>query len=246
MEYWFVAGLAAFLMGLSKGGMPMIALLAVPMMSLYMDPAIAAGLLLPIYIVADCYAVFLFRRTFSTLNLKILIPAAMVGILVGYFTVSFVDANAVKLLVAGIGLSYLFNSLRRHFAMGEVTPKLANLPSGIFWGTIAGLASYICHAGGPPFQAYVLPQRLEKMAFLGTTTIFFATVNLMKVPPFIIAEQVTWQSLHQAIWLAPMALLGAWSGAKISRILSEKAFFALIETALALVCLMLIHEVAFP
>ena len=68
-----MAGLAAFLMGLSKGGLPMIALLAVPLMSLFMDPAVAAGLLLPIYIVADMYAVYLFRRAFSVRNLKILL-----------------------------------------------------------------------------------------------------------------------------------------------------------------------------
>lgn len=60
MDFWIIAGLAAFLMGLSKGGVPMIAILAVPLMSLFMDPALAAGLLLPIYIAADMYAVYLF------------------------------------------------------------------------------------------------------------------------------------------------------------------------------------------
>ena len=245
MTFWIVAGLAAYLMGLSKGGVPMIAMLSVPLMSLYMDPAFAAGLLLPIYVVADCYAVYLFRNAFSRRNLKILLPGAIAGILVGYFAVAYVPGDAAKLLVAGIGLSYLVNALRARFASTPPPPRPADLPRGLFWGTLAGLTSYISHAGGPPFQAYVLPQRLDKMVYLGTTTIFFTIVNLLKVPPFILAGQITTESVLQAAWLAPLALLGAWSGAAIARILPEKFFFILIEVALAVVSLKLLYEVLF-
>lgn len=243
MEFWIVAGIAAFLMGTSKGGVPMIAMLAVPLMSLFMDPALAAGLLLPLYIVADIYAIYLFRREFSLRNLKILLPGAIVGVCIGYVTVAYVPGDAVKLLVAGIGLSYLFNALRKRLASKEAPARPADVPRGLFWGTIAGLTSYVSHAGGPPYQAYVLPQKLDKMVYLGTTTIFFAIVNLLKVPPFILAGQITIESLSQAIWLAPAALAGAWSGATISRALPENAFFLLIEAALAVVSFKLLYEV---
>ncbi len=243
MDFWIVAGLAAYLMGLSKGGVPMIAILAVPLMSLFMDPALAAGLLLPIYIVADCYAVYLFRKSFSRRNLAILLPGAIAGILIGFFAVSYVSSDLVKLLVAGIGASYLVNALRARFAKTEPAPKSADVPRGVVWGTLAGLTSYISHAGGPPFQAYVLPQKLDKMVYLGTTTIFFTIVNLMKVPPFILAGQITWDSVAQAAWLAPLALAGAWSGAKIARVLPEKVFFLLVEIALAVVTVKLVWEV---
>jgi uncharacterized membrane protein YfcA len=243
LEYWIVAGLAAFLLGLSKGGVPMIALLSVPLMSLFMNPALAAGLLLPIYIVADMYAVYLFRGAFSVRNLKVLLPAAIVGILIGFAAVSYVPGDAGKLLVAAIGLFYLVTALRRRFSKVEVPARSADIPRGIFWGAIAGLTSYISHAGGPPFQAYVLPQRLDKMVYLGTNTIFFTVVNLLKVPPFILAGQITWDSAAQAIWLAPFALAGAWSGAAVSRALSDRVFFALIEVALAVVSFKLLYEV---
>ncbi|WP_116133463.1 sulfite exporter TauE/SafE family protein [Tropicimonas sp. IMCC34043] len=245
MEYWVVAGLAAFLMGLSKGGIPMIAILSVPLMSLFMEPAQAAGLLLPIYIVADWYAVFLFRKAFSARNLKILLPGALCGILIGFFAVSYVPGALVKLLVAGIGISYLVNALRHRFAKVKAPARTADVPRGLLWGALAGLTSYISHAGGPPFQAYVLPQKLDKMVYLGTATIFFTVVNLLKVPPFILAGQITWESFTQAIWLAPMALAGAWSGAAISRVLPERVFFLLVEIALAIVSVKLLYEVAF-
>lgn len=243
MEYWIVAGLAAFLMGLSKGGVPMIAMLSVPLMSLFMDPAQAAGLLLPIYIVADFYAIYLFRKAFSVRNLKILLPASVVGIVIGFTSVSYVSGDAVKLLVALIGLFYLAKSLRGRLSKQDIPAKPADIPRGVFWGTLAGLTSYISHAGGPPYQAYVLPQRLDKMVYLGTTTILFTAINLMKVPPFILAGQITWDSSVQALWLAPFALAGAGSGALVSRLLPEKVFFLIIEIALGIVSLKLLYEV---
>ncbi len=243
MEYWIVAGLAAFLMGLSKGGVPMIAMLSVPLMSLFMESAQAAGLLLPIYIVADFYAIYLFRNAFSVRNLIILLPASVVGIVIGFTSVSYVSGDAVKLLVALIGLFYLAKSLRGRFSKQEIPARPADIPRGVFWGTLAGLTSYISHAGGPPYQAYVLPQRLDKMVYLGTTTILFTAINLMKVPPFILAGQITWDSTFQALWLAPFALAGAGSGAFVSRLLPEKIFFLIIEIALAVVSLKLLYEV---
>ncbi|PSL20922.1 sulfite exporter TauE/SafE family protein [Shimia abyssi] len=243
MDFWIVAALAAFLMGLSKGGVPMIALLAVPLMSLYMDPALAAGLLLPIFIVADMYAVFLFRKAFSRRNLKILFPGAIMGILTGFFAVSYVPTSAVKLLVAVIGFTFLFNALRSRFSKSEIPARPADVPRGLLWGSVAGLTSYISHAGGPPYQAYVLPQKLDKMVYLGTTTIFFTVVNLLKVPPYIVAGQITTTSFGQALWLAPAALFGAWCGAAISRVLPEKIFFALVEIALGVVSIKLVVEV---
>jgi hypothetical protein len=127
----------------------------------------------------------------------------------------------------------------------QVTPRPADVPRGLFWGTLAGITSYIAHSGGPPYQAYVLPQKLEKMRYLGTTAIVFACLNWMKVPAYIYVGQMDWQSIQQALWLAPFALLGAWSGAQISRLLPEKIFFFLIEIALGLVSLKLLYEVLF-
>ncbi len=243
MDYWIVAIIAAYLMGLSKGGVPMIAMLSVPLMSLFMDPAHAAGLLLPIYIVADMYAVWLFRKDFSVRNLAILLPPAVLGIAIAYFTVTLVPVWTMKLLVAAIGFYYLFNAIRKRLSRQEHPARPADVPRGIFWGTLTGITSYLAHAGGPPYQSYVLPQRLSKMTYLGTNAIFFSAVNLLKVPPFIFAGQITWDSAGQAAWLAPAALLGAWSGSKIARRLPEKAFFLLVEIALAVVSIKLVYEV---
>lgn len=245
MEFWIVAGFAAFLMGVSKGGVPMIAMLSVPLMSLFMDPTMAAGLLLPLYIIADMYAIYLFRKAFSARNLKILLPGAVVGVLLGYVAVAFVDGEIVKLLVALIGAAYVLNAMRNRLLKRDIPARHSDAPRGVFWGALSGFTSYITHAGGPAYQTYVLPQKLDKAVYLGTTAIFFSIVNLMKVPPYILAGQITLESVQQAVWLAPVALGGAWSGATISRLLPQHVFFLLIEIALGVVSVKLLLEVLF-
>lgn len=242
LDYWIVAGIAAFMMGLSKGGVPMMALLSVPLMSLYMDPALAAGLLLPVYLIADVYAIYLFRSDFSARNLKILIPAVAIGVCLGFMAITTVPTTLAKALVGIIGLSFVANVLYKRLSGRDVPPRPADVPRGLFWGTISGFTSYFIHAGGPPYQTYVLPQKLDKMTFLGTTAILFAVMNLMKLPPYILAGQVTWESAVHAMWIAPMALLGAYSGATALRIVPDRVFFAVVETALGLVSLKLLYE----
>lgn len=240
--FWTLAAIGSVMVGMSKGGLPIVAMLAVPLLSFIMPPATAAGLLLPVYIISDGYGVWLYRREFSARNLRILIPATAIGIALGYFTVSYVPGDAVKLAVALIGLYYLGDKLRQRFGTPRAA-RPADVPRGLFWGSIAGFTSYISHAGGPPFQAYTLPQRLPKMVFAGTATILFAVVNLLKVPPYILAGQITWDSFTATLWLAPAALFGAWSGYRLTQILPEKLFFAFVETALFLISLKLLYDV---
>lgn len=243
MDFWIVAGLAAFLLGVSKGGMPVFAMLSVPLLSLYMEPVMAAGLMLPLYHVADIYAIYLFRRAFSVRNLRILLPAGAVGVVTGYLTVSFVSGDAVRLLLAGIGFAYVLTAWRKRWAQAEPPPRPADVPRGVILGAMAGFTSYFAHAGGPPYQAYILPQRLDKMVYLGTTTIFFACVNLMKLPAFIAAGQITLDSFTSVLWLAPFAVAGAWGGSRISKWLSPKVFFLLVEITLLLVSAKLLWDV---
>ena len=108
--FWIAAGLATWFVGASKGGLPMIAMLGVPILSVFTTPA---GLLLPMYILADLYAVWLFRGQYSARNLAILIPASALGIGAAFFFVSRVPPEAGKLLVALIGLGYLADALRK-------------------------------------------------------------------------------------------------------------------------------------
>ena len=116
---------ASFFVGGSKGGLPMIALLSVPTMSLVMDPMKGAALLLPVYIVSDAYGVWIYRRSYSRRNLLILVPATAIGIFAGYLLAGRTDADAVRVVIGVIGLSFLVMRMRARM-LGGAAPRPAH------------------------------------------------------------------------------------------------------------------------
>jgi uncharacterized protein len=238
--FWVLAVAATMLVGASKGGLPLVGILAVPVMALYISPVVAAGLLLPLYIVSDVYGLWLYRKSYDLRNILIIVPAAAIGIGIGWAAASHTSDSLVKLLVGCIGLAYCADAILK--AKSNPPPKPADLPRGLFWGSIAGFTSFVSHAGGPPYQMYVLPQRLEKMVYAGTSTIVFAIINLLKVPPYWLLGQINVGSLKICAILAPVALFGSWLGYRLTRMLPEKLFFRAVEVALFLVSLKLIYD----
>jgi uncharacterized membrane protein YfcA len=238
--FWLLAGLATLFVGSSKGGLPMIGILSVPLLALQISPVVAAGLLLPIYIISDVYGLWLYRKSYDLLNIKIIVPAATIGIIVGWATVSITSDDLVKLIVGGVGLVYCADAAMK--ARRVIPARPADLPRGIFWGLIAGFTSFVSHAGGPPYQMYVLPQRLEKMVYAGTSTIVFAIINLLKLPPYWFLGQINVGSLRVAAMLAPIAIIGAFLGYRLTTILPEKVFYRIVEVALFLVSVKLVYD----
>jgi uncharacterized protein len=238
--FWAIALLASFLVGAAKGGLPLVGLLSVPLLSLVMPPGQAAGLLLPIYILSDIYGLWIYRREFDARNLWILTPATALGVLVGWATAHVTNEDVVKFFVGFIGLAYCVDAISKTWR--SVPSKPADVPRGVFWGTLAGFTSFVSHAGGPPYNMYVLPQKLSKMVYAGTTTILFAMVNLMKLPPYVALGQVNISNLEVAALLAPVSLFGAWAGYRLTLVVPEKLFFRLVEVALLLLALLLLQE----
>ena len=235
-----LVALAAFLVGLSKGGLPAVATLGVPLLALVMSPVAAAALLLPIYIVTDWVGLWLYRRTYSARNLRILIPAGLFGVLIGWAVASRVSDAFVGLLVGLVGLGYCLNAWIRHRRTTE--PRPADVPRGVFWGTVAGFTSFVSHSGAPPFQMYVLPQKLEKLAFAGTATILFAIINAAKLIPYWELNSFSAIDPKLPLLVLPVGILGTWVGAKLTRVLPDRLFFALVQAALFLVSLKLVWD----
>lgn len=237
--FFAVAGLAAFLVGASKGGLPMVGALGVPLMALVMPPVAAAAMLLPVYIVSDWVGLWAYRKHYDKRNLAILVPAMLVGVTVGWATAKITAPWLVTLLVGLVGLYYCATVLLRK---RDAEPKPADLPRGIFWGTIAGFTSFVSHTGGPPYQTYVLPQKLPKMVFAGTSTIAFTIINAVKLLPYWALGEFNTGNLQLAAMLSPVAIVGAIAGYKATSIIPEKLFYRLVEGALFVVSLKLIYD----
>jgi len=237
--FWVAALVAAVLVGMAKGGLPVTGMLSVPILSLVMPPVMAAGLLLPVYVVSDMFGVWAFRHAFDRRNLAILIPGAVAGIALGWVTASVVPERAVTALVGLIGLVFSLNLLLRQTVP---EPRGADVGPGLFWGALAGFTSFVSHAGAPPYQVYVLPQRLEKTVFAGTTTLFFAVVNAVKLVPYWALGQLSAENLKVAAVLMVPASLAVFAGLKLVKVLPEKLFFALVTWALLAVSVRLLWQ----
>lgn len=238
--FWLAAGVAATLVGMSKGGVPMVAMLSVPIMALVMSPVVAAGLLLPVYVVSDMFGLYAYRHAFDRRVLAIVIPGAVVGIGTGWATASLVPESAVTLVVGIIGFAFALNLILRRPVVAE--PKRAEVAPGLFWSAIAGFTSFVSHAGAPPYQVYTLPLGMTKAVFAGTTTIAFAAINLVKLVPYYALGQLNVGNLKVAAVLSVPAAIAVFVGLRVVAVLPERLFFRLVIWALLLISVKLIWD----
>lgn len=240
--FWTAAVIASVCVGMGKGGLPVVAMLSVPVLSLYISPVAAAGLLLPIYVVSDMFGLWAYRRDFDGRVIIIVCAGATVGVALGWATASVVPERAVTALVGAIGAVFAVMYLLRR--KGTAERRRAKVGPGLFWGGLAGFTSFVSHGGGPPYQVYTLPLGMPKAVFAGTTTITFAYVNAIKLLPYWALGQLGSANLHVAAWLAVPSALAVFLGVRLVRVLPEALFFKLVTWALLAVSLRLLWQAA--
>jgi len=240
ITFWLTATFAAFCVGLSKGGVPVISAMAVPMMSLVMSPILAAGLLLPVYIAADMGGLYAYRHKFNARVFKIMAAAMPVGVFIGWLTSSYVSEAAVTIIIGLIGGSFAVNMILRKPITGD--PVAARVKPGLFWGTITGFTSFVSHSGGTPYQIYTLPLRMDKITFAGTVTVTFAYINIVKLIPYYALGQLSAENLRAAMVLLLPAMIGVFAGVKVVKVMPEKLFFRIIIWALLILSIKLIWD----
>lgn len=243
LDMTFVAAsvVAVCLMGFSKGGFSGLSVLSTPLLALVVAPAQAAAIMLPILIMQDAVTIFAYRRDWDGRILAALLPGSMLGIGLGYLFSAHIDVGAVRLAVGIIALVFAGRGLllsRRQLGAA----KRGSAAAGAFWGAVAGFTSFVSHAGSPPFQVYVLPQRLAPQIYAGTNTLFFAVTNLVKLVPYFLLGQFGAQNLSISAALAPVAVLSALAGVRLVRLVPADRFYKIILWLTLIVGLKLIWD----
>ena len=238
--FWGLAVLAAALVGMGKGGVPIVGMLSVPVMALVMNPVMAAGMLLPVYVVSDMFGLYAYRHAFDRRVLAIIVPGAVVGIGIGWATATIVPEAAVTLLVGVIGLAFALNLILRRPVVAE--PRRPEVAKGLFWGTVTGFTSFVSHAGAPPYQVYTLPLGMPKAVFAGTSTIAFTVINAVKLIPYYALGQLSLSNLKMAAVLSVPAAIEVFAGVRLVKVMPERLFFRLVTWALLLISLKLIWD----
>ena len=239
--FWFLAVFAAISVGLGKGGLPVIAGLAVPSLSLVMSPIAAAGLLLPVYVVSDVFALLAYRRNYEPKILRVGMVGLTIGVLIGWATAHLVIEWVVTILIGLMGVLFSVHQMLKKFYKKKKN-KPINTNSGYFWCTIAGFTSFISHNGGPPWQIFALPFGLSKSVFVGTSVIAFSYVNAIKLIPYYFLGQLSLDNLKITIYLMLPASIAVYVGFKLVKLIPEKVFFKIVIWALFLISLKLIWD----
>jgi uncharacterized membrane protein YfcA len=234
---WALGALGAFLVGLSKTGIPGLGILNIAFFALAFPARESVGLVLVILICGDIVAVTTYRRDASWPHLLRLFPWAAAGIVAGYFALGRVDDWQMRHLIGIILLClvvFQYVRSRRSPLLGSEAqpprPWLAPIA-----GITAGFTTMVANAAGPVMVLYLLAMRLPKILFIGTAAWYFLLLNLFKVPFSASLGLINPASLGVSLLLGPFAMLGALIGRPIAERLNQRLFelFALALTFIA-------------
>ncbi|WP_320837331.1 sulfite exporter TauE/SafE family protein [Zhongshania sp.] len=222
--FFYLCAIPAILIfGMAKGGFGGgIAVVSVPLMSLAISPVQAAAILLPILLLMDAVALWSFRGQWSKPNLKIILPGAIIGIVIGSIGFRYLSEDMIRILIGFIAVAFCLNYWFKSQSAVERGPSKIR---GGFWGAVAGFTSFGIHAGGPPINIYLLPQRLEKSLLMGTMAIFFAVVNVVKLIPYSLQGSFDRTNLLTAAILMPLAPVGVRLGFYLLHKVSETTIY---------------------
>ena len=242
---WFyaLAVPAVVLLGLAKGGFAGMGALSLPLIALVISPVQAAAILLPILIVQDVVSVWAFRKSWDGYVLGWTLPGAAIGIGLGYLFAARVSADAVLGMVGGISILF---GLYRLWVERRGVPRASTAPGwmGGLAGIASGFTSQVTHAGQPPFQLWVLPRNLPRDVLVGTTAIFFAAVNWIKVPAYWALGQFTPANLATAAALMPVAIGATLAGVWLVRRVPPERFYTAIYILMIAVGVKLVWDAA--
>ena len=225
LAFWLLAIAATILVGMSKAGFGGAAgSLAVPLIALAVAPPFAAAVMLPILITIDVIGLVVFRGRGDLANLRIILPGAMLGIILGWLTFGYVDARWIRLLIGIEAILFAFDRFRAARSAPSAVPSAPIFWPGLFWSALSGFTSFVSHAGGPPIMQYLMPQNMDKMRLVGTTVIYFSVVNFVKLGPYAQLGLLDMSNLSVSLLLAPAIPVGYFIGYRLLHAVDMRGF----------------------
>jgi hypothetical protein len=221
---WSGIIIAALLIGISRTAISGLAILAIPLMASLFGGRASTGIILPMLVVADAYAIYHFRNDAHRGTIINILPWAMAGLALGVTIGGYIDDRYFKMTIGLIVLVciliILYTSLRGSRMQVPDTFMLH-----AFIGVAAGFASMIGNAAGPIFWIYLISRKLGKSEFMGTSAWFFFLLNIIKLPlQIFVWQNITISNLAPSILIVPVILIGAYLGTLLIKHIKEKPF----------------------
>jgi uncharacterized membrane protein YfcA len=239
-QFVAVVVLVCILIGLSKGGLggPMPPMLTTTLLSQFMPVSHAVSLALPLLMIGDAFALWAYWRKWDMSYIRVMLPAAAVGVVIGLFLLAHLDNATLRPLLGTFTLFFVIYKIASdQIKTIEYHPRQWH---SVVVGSATGLSSAVANAGAPPWTIYMLLRRVPPRTFVGTTTLMFASINLMKLPGTIVAGLLDFHLLASIIWCVPLVPAGVWIGRRFVHRVDPVFFERLMLVLLFTVSLFLI------
>jgi uncharacterized protein len=235
-----VSVIGVCLLGVSKGGFLGLGVMALPLMSLSVPPLQAAAIILPTALAQDILTLWAYWRHWSVWNLKLMLPSMVVGMGLAWLMAASLSAAHIRLAIGVIAAAFVLRYwLTRTFERYTLKPGTT---TGVIFGVIGGITTMLANAGGPAWQMHLLPQRLDKLSYVGTISVLFAASNLIKVPGYATLGFVTAENMLVGLALVPVAVLSNYAGIWAVRRTSNEIFFRIAYVLMFLIAVELIRS----
>ena len=229
--------LVCFMKGAFGGGFSIV---GIPLLSVVMDPVTAGGLLAPLFIAMDLFALRYWKpSTWSKPDLLLLLPGLVIGIGLGYLLFRVLDHRAVAIVMAVVTL--IFVGLW-FFGDPKVIMTRRSKPKALAAGLASGVTTMVAHSGGPPLAMYLLPLGLSKEVYAGTTSLFFTVGNATKAGPWLLLTRPSGnEGIVMAICLFAIPT-GVWLGWRLHVRLDQLQVFLACYGLLVITALILLWD----
>jgi len=233
MLQWLAISFAIFLLGMAKSGIKGIGIIIVMILAFVFGEKASTGVLLPLLISADIFAVIYYHRHAQWSFIKKLIPWMILGVLVGVLTGNYITEELFKkimaiIIIGSVGIMFYFEN-----------KKLLNIPNNFLFssssGFLAGFTTMIGNLAGPISNIYFLAMRLPKNEFIGTAAWLFFIINIFKFPFHVFVwKTINKETLVLNSIMIPIMIIGFFIGVRIVKLISNVNYrrFILFVTAL--------------
>jgi len=211
VEYYVVVTLVGLLIGLSKGGIGAgLIVLTTPLLSMVMSVQDAISLALPLLLIADAFALWIYWDRWEMHYIRLMLPLGAVGVAIGTVILALLPDLTLRRILGVFTIGFvLYRLLAPHLTTLEYQPRRWHAYAA---GAASGLGSALANTGAPPFTAYMLLQKVSPLIFAGTTTLFFAVINVLKMPGLVMTGLFDYHQFLNTLWVLPTIPLGVYIG----------------------------------
>ncbi len=188
------------------------------------EPTYAIGILLPLLCAGDAFSIYHYWGKWERKNLKYLLPGVVVGVVIGVQLIGRFSSREMNVAIGLLAVLFVVFQLvkeRIYRAEGAFSPSHA---TGVPFGIGAGITSTFAHGAGPLVSLFLIPQKMSKEFYVGTSVLVFTWINWIKMPFFVQQGIITQETLLTGLRYFPLVPIGVWLGIWLNRKVSEQLF----------------------